>query len=202
MTKPIYFSLDIETDGPIPGVNSMLQLGCAAFTEGNGIKPISTFSMNIQKLDDAVEDAKTMQFWKANEKIYESFKMNANPPAYAMSAFSDWIEGISKARSMREEINYKPVAVAYPPGFDFTFIYWYFFKFLGSCPFSRRCIDISSYYAGMTKKDFHACYKRNFNKSWFSTEHKHTHYAVDDAIEQGILFINMVRDNRDTYDLK
>jgi len=36
MSKEIYISTDVETDGPIPGPNSMLSFGSAAF-EVDGI---------------------------------------------------------------------------------------------------------------------------------------------------------------------
>ena len=36
--------------------------------------------------------------------------------------------------------------------------------------------------------------KRNMPKRWFG-QHKHTHEALDDAIEQGQLFINILKEN-------
>jgi hypothetical protein len=40
----LYFSVDIESDGPIPGRNSMLSMGCAVFTHTG--KMIATYSAN------------------------------------------------------------------------------------------------------------------------------------------------------------
>ena len=44
------------------------------------------------------------------------------------------------------------------------------------------------------KKDYRHCAKRNFPKQWFD-QLPHTHIALDDAIEQGALFCNMLKEN-------
>ena len=43
-SKEIYVSTDVEADGPIPGPNSMLSFGSAAYTSGKEL--IGTFSAN------------------------------------------------------------------------------------------------------------------------------------------------------------
>ena len=58
----IYVSTDVETDGPIPGVNSMLSLGSAAYMHDKTL--ISTFSANLETLPDAIADPKTMAWWQ------------------------------------------------------------------------------------------------------------------------------------------
>ncbi len=47
----IYVSTDIETDGPIPGPNSMLSFGSAAFTAEGRL--LSTFEANLEALPGA-----------------------------------------------------------------------------------------------------------------------------------------------------
>jgi len=42
----LYFSTDIETDGPIPGPHSMLSLGSAAFSSDGVL--LGTFSINLK----------------------------------------------------------------------------------------------------------------------------------------------------------
>jgi hypothetical protein len=37
--------------------------------------------------------------------------------------------------------------------------------------------------------------KRHMPRRWFDP-HRHTHVALDDAIEQGALFCNMLKENR------
>ena len=44
----IYVSTDVETDGPIPGPNSMLSFGSAAFTASKDL--LGTFTANLETL--------------------------------------------------------------------------------------------------------------------------------------------------------
>ena len=88
----------------------------------------------------------------------------------------------------------KPVFVAYPAGFDFLFVYWYLMRFAGESPFSHSALDIKTYAMAMLKTGYRDSTKRNMPKRWFD-DMPHTHVALDDAIEQGALFCNMLREN-------
>ncbi|KAF0245570.1 MAG: hypothetical protein FD167_3534, partial [bacterium] len=88
----------------------------------------------------------------------------------------------------------KPVFVSYPVTFDFLFVYWYLIKFTGESPFSHSGLDIKTYAMAMLKTDYRDSTKRNMPKSWFD-KFPHTHQALDDAIEQGALFCNMLAEN-------
>jgi hypothetical protein len=87
-----------------------------------------------------------------------------------------------------------PVFVAYPAGFDFLFVYWYLIRFAGESPFSFSALDVKSYAMAMLRKEYRQSSKRNMPARWFD-ELPHTHRALDDAIEQGALFCNMLREN-------
>jgi DNA polymerase III alpha subunit (gram-positive type) len=89
----------------------------------------------------------------------------------------------------------KPVFVAYPAGFDFLFVYWYLMRFVGESPFSHSALDIKSYAMAMLKTEYRQSTKRNMPRQWFD-KLPHTHVALDDAIEQGALFCNMLRSNK------
>jgi ribonucleotide reductase alpha subunit len=52
-----YVSTDIEADGPIPGGNSMLSVGSAAYTAAKEL--LGTFMANLETLPAAVADPKT-----------------------------------------------------------------------------------------------------------------------------------------------
>jgi hypothetical protein len=60
MAEEIYVSTDVETDGPIPGPNSMLSFASAAYKADKTL--LGTFSANLQTLPGASGDAKTMEF--------------------------------------------------------------------------------------------------------------------------------------------
>ncbi len=50
----IYISTDVETDGPAPGLNSMLSFGSAAYLADKTL--IGTFSANLEALPGATSD--------------------------------------------------------------------------------------------------------------------------------------------------
>ena len=89
----------------------------------------------------------------------------------------------------------RPVFVAYPAGFDFLFIYWYLIRFTGSSPFSHSALDVKSFAMALMRTDYRDSTKKNMPKRWFD-KFPHTHIALDDAIEQGALFCNMLRECR------
>src|SRR5687767_747126 len=100
----IYVSTDIETDGPIPGPNSMLSFGSAAFTpEG---KLASTFEANLETMPGAAGNPKTMEWWESQPEAWAACRENLRDPGEAMPAYLAWI------KSLRG----RPVFVAYPAG--------------------------------------------------------------------------------------
>jgi DNA polymerase III alpha subunit (gram-positive type) len=179
----IYVSTDIETDGPIPGPHSMLSFASAAYTAEKQL--ISTFSANLELLDGAVGHPSTMSWWKERWHLYEVTRVDAESPEAALQRYVTWIK----------QLPGKPVFVAYPVGFDFTFMYWYLIKFVGESPFSFSALDIKSYAAALLKCEYRQATKRNMPKEWFDPM-PHTHIALDDAIEQGAMFCNMLRANQ------
>lgn len=184
-TDELYVSTDIETNGPIPGEYSMLSFGSAAFTKDKKI--VSTFSANLETLPGAKEDAETMQWWQNQPEAWIECQKNKQAPEKAMKEYVKWLNGLAG----------KPVFVAYPASFDFSYIYWYLTKFTGECPFSFVACDIKTYAFAMMKKPFHSVTKSTMPKKWFD-ESKKSHVALEDAIEQGKLFCNMLADNTQT----
>jgi len=88
-----------------------------------------------------------------------------------------------------------PVFVAYPAGFDFLFVYWYLMRFVGESPFSHSALDVKSFAMAVLKTDYRESIKENMPKHWFD-KLPHSHVALDDAIEQGALFCNMLKESR------
>jgi hypothetical protein len=107
----IYISTDIEADGPIPGPNSMLSIGAAAFREDKTL--VSTFSANLELLPDAKGDAKTRAWWEGQPDAWEATRKDARTPAAVMADYARWVNGLPG----------KPVFVGYPAGYDFMFVY-------------------------------------------------------------------------------
>ena len=179
----VYISVDVETDGKLPPMNSMLSLGAAAFTPDGTMT--STFFVNLDLLPSAAPDPDTMAWWSTNQAAYDATRINAVDPKIGIGQFVDWVK----------EQPGKPVCVAYPLPFDWSWLYWYIVNFGYESPFGfSNCLDIKSYACAMLKTDFRKTTKKNMPKHWFPKE-KHTHVAIEDAIEQGKLFINMLKEN-------
>lgn len=184
----LYVSVDVETDGPIPGENSMLSLGAAAFLADGTM--VGTFSENLNQLSCAREDADTKAWWASQPEAWAACRKNPGPVEQVMHSFADFVRG----HCCRFE-GLKPVFVGYPAGFDFLFVYWYLIKFTGRSPFSFSALDIKTMAMAMMKCDYRDATKRNMPKRWFSGR-PHNHIAVDDAIEQGEMFCNMLKELR------
>jgi DNA polymerase III alpha subunit (gram-positive type) len=177
-----YISTDIESDGPIPGDNSMLSLGAAAFQPDG--KMVGTFYATLDTLPGAKGDPDTMKWWDENQVAYDEARKNTRPAQKVMQDYVSWARGVPG----------KPVFVGYPAGFDFLFVYWYIKHFGLDSPFSFSAVDIKTYAMAVLKKEYRQSTKKNMPGRWFSGT-KHTHIAVDDAIEQGELFIAMLKEN-------
>lgn len=185
MYKEVYYSIDIETVGPIPGEYSMISLGCAAFEKGNRT-PLSTFEMNLQELPGAKRDPSTMEWWKTQPEAWEASTRNPIYPGQVMYKFNEWVKEVSGNRSS--------VAVVYPT-WDYMFIQWYFCHFNTHNPFGLGCLDIKTKAHEILGGPFKNITKKKFPKHWFEGCPAHNHTALQDAIGQGILFINMSEDN-------
>ena len=189
----IYFSTDVETDGPIPGPNSMLSLGSAAFTSSG--KLLATFSVNLETLPGAEPDPSTQAWWEAHPEAYRASREGTLAPDQAMLAFSQWVTATVSSYTQATVRKVSPVFVGFPAGFDFLFVYWYLIKFTGQSPFSFSALDGKTYAMALLKKGYRQSTKRNYPKEWFPPKDKHTHIAVEDAIEQGRIFCNMLAAN-------
>ena len=180
MARPeIYVSTDVESDGPIPGPNSMLSVASAAFLADKSM--IGTFSANLEVLPDAKGDPKTMAWWKTQPEAWAACRQELEPPKAAMRRYDAWLRALPG----------RPVFVAYPAGFDFMYVHWYLVHFTGDDPFSHSALDVKTMAMVLLACPFRDAVKRNMPARWFG-QGRHTHIALDDALEQGELFCNML----------
>jgi len=179
----IYVSTDVETDGPIPGPNSMLSFASAAYRADKTL--IATFTANLETLPGAAGDPGTMDWWLKNAEAYAATRTNLETPEDALPRYVRWVKNLPG----------RPVFVAYPAGFDFLFVYWYLIRFAGESPYSFSALDIKTYAMALLRCDYRDATKRHMPRRWFDPM-PHTHVALDDAIEQGALFCNMLAEGR------
>jgi hypothetical protein len=180
----VYFSLDVETDGPIPFRNSMLQMALAAFTLKDGV--IGTLTRKLRSYPGAAPDADCMNtFWYSSPELtarYDSLAVGAGDWMYTMLDCDTWIRSFGALG--------KPVCCASPAGFDFTFFRCYMIAARGGneTPFKHRCWDARSHAMGILGKEYSSCGKEGIPQSWRPKDLPHTHDALDDALEQAEQF--------------
>ncbi|MFD0534714.1 hypothetical protein ACFQY7_14040 [Actinomadura luteofluorescens] len=105
-----------------------------------------------------------------------------------MSAAAGWV------RAAAASADATAVLVAYPLGFDWMFLYWYWTRFTETgSPFGHsRHLDLKSMYATKAGTPISRSTKRQMPSELLS-DRPHTHNALDDAVEQAELFHNLVR---------
>lgn len=171
----VYISVDIEASGPIPGEYSMLSLGACVVGEASKtfyseFKPISE-----KYVHEAVDVSKLS---------LEKLKSSGVEPELGMREFENWIKEVSSEK--------RPVFTAFNATFDWMFVAYYFHRFLGRNPFGISGLDIKAYYMGKFDTSWSETAKRNFDKRFLSSK-KHTHNALDDAIEQAEIFQKIIQ---------
>jgi len=182
MSDEIYVSTDVETDGPIPGIYSMLSFASAAYLSNKTL--VGTFSANLEKLPGALVHPQTMVWWSRQPEAWNDCRQKLQIPELALKDYLTWLKSLPG----------KPVFVAYPAAFDFMFIYWYLIRFTGKSPFSYSALDIKTYAMVLLRSPYRKCTKKKMPRRWFD-KLPHTHRALDDAVEQGALFCNMLSEN-------
>ena len=150
-----YIMIDVEADGPIPGDYSLVSIG-AVVVEPSLTK---TFYGKLAPISD-----KWIPEALAVSKVSREEHLTYDDPAAVMEAFAEWIAANSKER---------PMFISDNNGFDWMFICWYFWHFLGRNPFGHSSTNLGSLYKGINRSVFD-----NFKHL---RKTKHTHHPVDDA---------------------
>ena len=196
MRKEIYFMVDIESDGPIPGKYNMNSFGAVPFAIKNDE---TTEYFDVLSLEDNFKFYRELKPVTDNfipEAIavggftHEQLAISGTDPQTAMEEFNAWLTASTKALGGN-----LPVFAAYPLGFDWMFTYWYQINFTGTSPFGHsRHKDLKTEYATKTGRTISGSVKSRMPKHLFS-EAPHTHNALDDAVEQALLAQNIMRWN-------
>ena len=180
----IYVSTDVEADGPIPGPYSMLSFASAAYMTDKIL--VDTYYSTLDTLPGASEHPATMRWWEGHPEAWEAARMDPRPPESVMPEYVEWLKKLPG----------KPVFVSFPAAFDFMFVQWYLYRFAGESPFGQAALDMKTMAMGLLGLEFREAVKGNMPDEWFDPA-KHTHIALDDAVEQGELFCNMLKEVRD-----
>lgn len=114
-------------------------------------------------------------------------ELEGEPPNKAMDRAAAWVR-----QTAGEEAN--PVAVAYPLGFDWLFLYWYLVSFAASgSPFGfSSALDMKTIYQQKANVIVGEAGRDDLPPDLRSSR-EHTHNALDDAREQAEIFVKLFR---------
>ena len=181
-----YFSADVETDGPIPGPFSMLSFAIvyAGSFDGRTFERPQDYDKIIYKELKPISEGFQEEALRINGLDRSRLCVEGELPKNAMTETSQWIKRVAGQA--------RPVLVAYPLSFDWTWLYWYFINFSADgSPFGySRCFDIKTALAVKGAFPISDAGRSRITAS-LQSKRKHTHHAVDDAIAQAEIFANV-----------
>jgi ribonuclease T len=128
----LWIMVDIETSGPVIGTHSMTELGAAAGSVEEGI--LDRFEALIRPIGTAVT---------ASRDSFEKAKKEGAEPAEAMRRFAAWSAPFLKKKAL---------FVARPAAFDWPWIVWYAWTYLGENPFGFKSVCASSWFQAKGKR--------------------------------------------------
>src|SRR5581483_8431414 len=188
-----YFSADVETDGPIPGPYSMLSFALVHAGTFDGFEytrperlEATTFYSELKPISEHFEpEALAVNGLDRNRLLREGAD-----PREALTKAAEWVRHVAAGR--------RPILVAYPLSFDWSWMYWYFVNFSKSgSPFNHSgCFDLKTAYAIKAGVPI-ARAGRDQMRHDLLPDRPHTHNALDDAIHQAELFANVFEWKRD-----
>jgi DNA polymerase III epsilon subunit-like protein len=175
--REAYICVDVETIGPIPGDYSMLSLGACTIFD-----PQKTFYIELQPINqNAIAESAAI-----HKLSLKRLQVEGTAPSEAMSRFEDWL--INEAAPEQQ-----PLFVAFNAAFDWMFVNYYFYHFLGHNPFGHTAIDIKAFYMGMAKTPWSRTAWRYISPE-YKTEPHLTHHALQDALDQASIFRQMLKE--------
>lgn len=181
-----YFSADVETDGPIPGPFSMLSFAIvyAGSFDGDHFTRPADYGRFIYKEIKPISREYEEEALRINGLDRDRLCVEGEEPSTAMTETARWIRRVSG--------DARPVLIAYPLSFDWTWLYWYFVRFSSDgSPFGySQCFDIKTAFAVKAKIPISEA-GRSHLPPVLASRHRNTHHALDDAIAQADIFVNL-----------
>ncbi|MFH1839523.1 MAG: exonuclease, partial [Nanoarchaeota archaeon] len=109
--------VDVEADGPVPGLYSMIEIGAVLVQE-----PLdTTFYGSLKPITKKFDFSALTAIGRTREETF-----NFNDPKETIQEFDSWL---------REKCKKPYIALSDNNGFDFAFVNYYFHFYLGYNPF-------------------------------------------------------------------
>jgi DNA polymerase III epsilon subunit-like protein len=172
----IFISVDIETSGPIPSEYSLLTIGACNVDDDN-----QTFTCQIKPISHKA-DPKALEVTGLS---LDTLEREGLRPIEAMQEFNDWIESLVETDNVI-------VFVGFNAAFDWSFINYYFHRYLGRNPFGFTALDIKSFYMGKTGCSWYQT-RSSYIANTVQPQLRGDHNALHDAQYQAEIF-RLIRD--------
>lgn len=170
--------MDIEASGPIPGEYSLLSIGACVALESAETFYVELRPLNMNATDEAMG--------VCNLSLEELTKTGVEPRA-AMERFAAWVERVAG--------NGRAIFVGFNAAFDWSFVNYYFIRFLEKNPFGHAALDVKSYYMGHAHTTYSGTNMRKIQEKFLMENLPLTHNALEDAVRQAALFKKMLGDS-------
>lgn len=167
----VFISVDVETAGPIPGEFSLLSIGACCIDD-----PEQTFLCDLKPTSKRADP----EALRVTGMSLEQLEQDGVEPMEAMARFQDWIASVSGA-------DRTPVFVGFNAAFDWSFINYYFHRYLGTNPFGFAALDIKSLYMGASGSSW-AGTRSSQMAAVLQSKTIGDHNALHDAQHQAELF--------------
>ncbi len=184
----VYFSADVETDGPIPGPFSILSFALvyAGRFDGHRFSAPNAYEQTFYRELKPISSNFQEEALRVNGLDRDRLLREGRAPDLAMGEAARWITEVAG--------DGKPILVAYPLSFDWSWLYWYFTNFSNSgSPFNHSlCFDIKTAFAVKAGVPISEAGKSKLIPA-LRPQSLHTHHALEDAVEQAQIFANVFR---------
>jgi len=172
---PAYLSVDVETAGPTPDQFALLSIGACTICQ-----PRQTFYVELQP-DRESFDPQAMAIHGLD---LDALRRNGLPPDRALLKFEEWVQQVVPPP-------HKPIFVAFNAPFDWMFVHTYFMRYLKRNPFGHKALDIKAFYMGLSGQPWEKTTGSHLHRLFRQADGL-THNALQDALDQAILFENML----------
>lgn len=194
MTRELYISVDIEPDGHVPGLSSIVSLGACAVAirddEGE-ITALDPERQTFYAVLRPIADTYVEKALRVTGFTRDALERDGRDPAEAIPAFAKWIDALAA------EHDALPVLAAYPLGFVWSFTQYYLHEFAGRSPFGQSAhYDMKSAYAALANSAVRDAIKRRMPSRLLGPKDSKTHHALDDAKGHADLLLGLLQLSR------
>lgn len=159
-----WIMVDVEADGPAPGLYSMVSLGAVV------VEP--TLQRSWYGKFRPISDAWVPEALAVSGHSREECLSFADPEG-KMREFDRWVRENTGLRKFRGREVPDARFISDNNGFDWMFVNYYFHRFVGENPFGHSSTNLGSLYKGWKGTMFTSF--KHLRKT------RHTHHPVDDA---------------------